>query len=250
MTTLAVSPENASTAGTLLVGHRSLALRFHTVDDFTLIRSVTRAHDAPITVSVADPTGSIFATGSADGTVKVWDATQGHCTHVFKGHGGVMSALYFDISPSRPPRLVTASDDCRVRVWDLTTRKALLNLDGHSSVVRGLAVTSDGKSIISGGRDKVYSVWDAKNGKLKQTIPVYETLEGLGLCDLPVPQASKQIDGKGKKKQVDGETRQVIWTAGDSGIIKFWELETGQAIPSSAGVALSKSKTHEIVGIW
>lgn len=248
-----MSPENASSAGTLLVAHRSLALRFHTVDDFTLIRSVARAHDAPITVSTSDPTGSLFATGSADGTVKVWDATQGHCTHVFKGHGGVMSALYFDINPSRPPRLVTASDDCRVRVWDLTTRKALLNLDGHSSVVRGLAVTSDGKNIISGGRDKVYSVWDAKTGKLKQTIPVYETLEGLGLCEVPAntqQQSSKDIDGKGKKKSLDqGETKQVIWTAGDSGKIRFWDLESGKSIPASGSAALSTSKTHEIVGI-
>lgn len=161
-----------------------------------------------------------------------------------------MSALYFDINPSRPPRLVTASDDCRVRVWDLTTRKALLNLDGHTSVVRGLAVTSDGKTIISGGRDKVYSVWDAATGKLKQTIPVYETLEGLGLCELPIPQVSKQVDGKGKKKQVDSETKQVVWTAGDSGILKFWDLETGQAIQAPGNAALSRSKTHEIVGIW
>lgn len=161
-----------------------------------------------------------------------------------------MSALYFDISASRPPRLVTASDDCRVRVWDLTTRKALLNLDGHTSVVRGLAVTPDGKTIISGGRDKVYSVWDATTGKLKQTIPVYETLEGLGLCELPIPQTTKQVDGKGKKKQVDSETMQVIWTAGDSGTIKFWDLASGQAIPASSNKALSKSKTHEIVGIW
>ncbi|KAK9899009.1 WD40 repeat-like protein [Cystobasidium minutum MCA 4210] len=252
VTTLAVSPENASTAGTLLVAHRSLALRFHTVDDFTLIRSVARAHDAPITISASDPTGSLFATGSADGTVKVWDATQGHCTHVFKGHGGVMSALYFDINPARPPRLVTASDDCRVRVWDLTTRKALLNLDGHSSVVRGLAVTSYGKSIISGGRDKVYSVWNASTGKLKQTIPVYETLEGLGLCEVPVPPqpaTSKEVNGKGKKKQVEGQTKQVIWTAGDSGKIKFWDLETGQSISATGSTALSTSKTHEIVGI-
>lgn len=242
----------------MLVAHRSLALRFHTVDDFTLIRSVARAHDAPITISTSDPTGSLFATGSADGTVKVWDATQGHCTHVFKGHGGVMSALYFDINTARPPRLVTASDDCRVRVWDLSTRKALLNLDGHSSVVRGLAVTSDGKSIISGGRDKVYSVWDASTGKLQQTIPVYETLEGLGLCEVPVllptstSSSSEQVDGKGKgkKKQIEGQTKQVIWTAGDSGKIRFWDLETGQAIPTSGSSTLSSSKTHEIVSIW
>lgn len=161
-----------------------------------------------------------------------------------------MSALYFDIHPSRSPRLVTASDDCRVRVWDLSTRKALLNLDGHTSVVRGLAVTADGKRIISGGRDKVFSVWDATTGKLKQSIPVYETLEGLGLCDVVIAQPFSQTDGKGKKKQVEGESKQVIWTAGDSGKIKFWDLESGQAIKTAGDAGLNASKTHEIVGVW
>lgn len=255
VTTLALATESAASAGILLVAHRSLALRFYSVDDFSLIRSVARAHDAPIIVSASDPTGALFATGSADGMVKVWDAIHGHCTHVFRGHGGVVSALYFDINPSRAPRLFTASDDCRVRGWDLQSRKSLFVLEGHSSVVRGLAVTQDGSMLVSGGRDRVYSVWELPSGNLKQTIPVFETLEALGIVQVEADEAADEgtVKGKGKKKAQRQTQKQYVWTAGDSGRIRMWDLETGQEanIASSGAPSTSAgSEAHHVTSVW
>lgn len=248
MTTLALSCENASSAGVLVVAHRSLALRFYSTEDNSLTKSVARAHDAPIIVAAADPTGSVFATGSADGVVKVWDASQAHCTHVFRGHGGVVSALFFDVSSQRPPRLVSASDDCRVRVWDLTTRKSLLVLDGHSSVIRGLAVTRDGGTLVSAGRDKVLNLWDLPSGTLRSTIPVFETLEAIGLVDASsaIPE-TLHSRGKGKQKALPA-TRQLVWTAGDSGVVKLWDIGTNQQV-STSSQRISAAKFHEIVHV-
>ena len=259
VTTLALSRENATSAGVLAVAHRSLALRFYSLEDFTLARSVARAHDAPITVAVSDPSGSLFATGSADGIVKVWDAKHAHCTHVFRGHGGVVSSLFFDVETTanatgrktRPPRLVSASDDCRVRVWDLNTRKSLLVLDGHSSVVRGLAVTGDGKTLVSGGRDSVFNVWDLPSGELKSTTPVFETLEAIGIVE--VPSTSGDKGRKGKQKATDSGVKSLLWTAGDSGTVKLWDIETGQRVTTGDSPAeadeqgASSSATHEIL---
>ena len=198
-------------------------------------------------MATSDPTGSLFATGSADGIVKVWDATQCHCTHVFRGRGGVVSALVFDIHHSRPPCLFSASDDCKIRRWDLTTRQSLAVLDGHSSVVRGLAVTSDGTTLVSGGRDKVYNVWQLPSGNLKHTIPIFETLEAIGLIDY---QANGEVPTKeGKKKQAPKAMRTCIWTAGDTGKIRLWDLQTGQAIPAPF-VERNAGRPHEIVHVW
>jgi U3 small nucleolar RNA-associated protein 13 len=69
-----------------------------------------------------DRTSSLVATGSADGTVKVWDIAGGFCTHNFKGHGGVISAVLFHPDQAKA-WLYSGADDCTVRVWDLKTRK-------------------------------------------------------------------------------------------------------------------------------
>lgn len=254
---MALASANAAHSGVLLVAHRSLALRFYATAPqndnapFALIRQLARAHDAPITVAAADRTGSVFATGSADGIVKVWDAAAAHCTHVFRGHGGVVSALAFDVDPGRPPRLFSASDDCRIRAWDLNTRKSLLVLDGHSSVVRGLDITRDGRTLVAGGRDRVFTVWDLPSGHLRHTIPVYETLEAVGLVEVAKEDADVESSkkGKGKAKEInDPSARVCVWTAGDSGHIRLWDVHTGQQVQTTT--QHGDTKVHEVVHVW
>ena len=49
-----------------------------------------KAHKMPVTTMAYDATGSLLATGSADMTVMVFNVAKGFCTHVFKGHEGVV----------------------------------------------------------------------------------------------------------------------------------------------------------------
>ncbi|GAA5863918.1 hypothetical protein JCM3774_004417 [Rhodotorula dairenensis] len=261
VTTLAVTPSPVSPqdGGYLLTCCRSLALHIYSLPSLSLHRHIPRAHDAPIITSCADPTGTLFATGAADGTVKVWDAAHGHCTHVFKGHGGVISAMVFDIASvgdggrQGRARLVTGADDCKIRVWDLRTREGVHVLDGHVSVVRGLDVTKDGKLLVSGGRDKVVNVWDLERGVLRKTIPVFETVEAVGLVD--VPEAAADRKGKGKEKE--GATRRAVYTGGDKGSIRLWDLMTNEQIrgashegsSSAEAASAAAGKVHEILDV-
>lgn len=91
-----------------------------------------KVHEAP--VLVMDTKSSLVATGSADSTVKCWDIEKGHCTHNFKGHAGIVSALKF-----HPSKLILASgsDDCKIRVWDLKKKSYLwANLDAWQYWIR------------------------------------------------------------------------------------------------------------------
>lgn len=247
VTTLAITPTPASPSagGYLLTCGRSLALQIYSLPDLTLHRTIPKAHESPIITSCADPTGTLFATGSADGLVKVWDAKAAHCTHVFKGHGGVISALVFDIGTGGRARLVSGADDCRIRVWDLRTRECVHVLEGHVSVVRGLEVSPDGRTLVSGGRDKVFNVWDMERGVVRRTVPVFETLEAVGLVEIEAKVAGK---GKGKAAEGEGEKRWAVWTGGDKGVVRLWDLATGEPI-QGAEPPTSTGKTHEILDV-
>ncbi|KDN48499.1 WD40 repeat-like protein [Tilletiaria anomala UBC 951] len=238
------------TSATMVSATRALFLRFYSVTvtvavptaaheggnsqpvirvEARLQRSITRAHEAAIVVLSASsslsaalrrraPTSGsngeqhlqMLATGSSDGTVKVWDVAGGYCTHVLKGHGGVVSALAWDVflpasgvsdagkgkqkgeagRGQRRINLFTGSVDGRVRWWNLLAtasessstpgtskggiqQKPRQTLGTHVSVVRGLSVSADGRCLVTGARDRTMGIWrlQAAGAKRRESVP-------------------------------------------------------------------------------
>lgn len=250
VSTFALTPQLSTETGTLIVARKSLQLQWYSVpfadSNASASKTVHRAHDAPIITMSADPSSHIYATGAADGIVKVWSIEGGFCTHVFKGHGGVISAFAWDLSIPNDARLVSGADDCRIRVWNLKNRKCEAILEGHVSVVRGLAVTEDGSTLVSAGRDQVVNIWPLKRNPAKtsghqpkNTFPVLETVEACGLLEVPVANPSSK--GKGKQRE---ETHTAIFTAGDKGQLRLWSLATGHLLAAEHSTS---AKPVEIV---
>ncbi|KAF9378500.1 U3 small nucleolar RNA-associated protein 13 [Podila verticillata] len=232
ITTFAVTPDGH----TLVSASRSLQLKTWDLRTGTLTRTL-KAHDAPIIVMAIDSTSTLVATGSADSTVKVWDIAGGFCTHNFKGHGGVISAVLFHPDQSKW-WLCSGADDCTVRIWNLKTRKQVAVLESHVSVIRGLAVSNSGNSLISGSRDKVVNVWDLTAMKLATTYPIYETLETVGILQ---KSAVQTIGDK------DVSDKEMFYTAGDAGIIRIWDLRSGELIAAQKEEQGSKSGVSDVI---
>jgi U3 small nucleolar RNA-associated protein 13 len=223
------------------------------------IRVVARAHDAPVHVCKADPTSTYLASGSADGVVKVWDIVRGYITHVFKGHGGVVSALAFDyhqdpssVKQQQKMQLITGSVDTRIRIFELTdsasrgtgSQKPVAVLEGHVSVPRGLDVSLDGKWLISGGRDSVVLIWDltpmqqpsSKNPKgkgkdkvaapmLAKTVPILERVEAVGLL-----RPDEDLTGS-----TSASDKLRFYTGGENGVVKIWDAREGNVLFTLGG---------------
>src|SRR5262249_38055889 len=72
--------------------------------------------------------GKRVASGSDDGTIKVWDAATGQDKLTLRGHTGGVTSVAFS---GDGKRIASGSHDGTVKVWDSATGQDRLTLKGH-----------------------------------------------------------------------------------------------------------------------
>ena len=223
-----------------------------------------RPHSSPVITTATDQSGTLAATGSADGTIKVWDIRGGYITHTFRGHAGVISALHFfervdhvkgyalsnksrkekhapqestgDIDKARnfttkagddSPNLhlASGSEDGKIKVWSLAKRKPVATLDSHVSVVRGIDFTSKSNLLVTASRDKTVILWDSQTWKLVRVIPILESVEAVGFL----------------------KNDKIIYTGGESGVVRIWERLGGRELTDGQGAGNDHSRTADVL---
>ena len=110
-------------------------------------------HDAAINSAVFGPDGRFVATGSSDGTARVWDVASGNQTLELRGHAAAVTDVAF--SPDGQ-RLVTDGEDGTTRLWDISPGR-LLRL-GASSAPLAMP-RSDGKVAVLDRTDGAVRLW-------------------------------------------------------------------------------------------
>jgi WD40 repeat protein len=107
-----------------------------------------------------------LASGSADSTVKIWDASSRACLQTLKGHSGSVSSVAFSHDSTR---LASGSADSTVKIWDASSGACLQTLN-HSNWAYSVAFSHDSTQLASGSRDSTIKIWDTSSGACLQTL--------------------------------------------------------------------------------
>jgi WD40 repeat protein len=156
-------------------------------------------HGTSISCLALTADGRTLATGSAEGTIKLWDVAGRKERRTISGHRGSVGSVCF--SPEGK-LLVSTGGRGEAPLWDTATGKVVREWKHDSFFVAAATFTPDGKMVVTGGYDGNARLWDVATGALRaqlrglggldgvviepatQTLAVWGTGRAIGLFDL------------------------------------------------------------------
>ncbi|KAG2487144.1 hypothetical protein HYH03_014257 [Edaphochlamys debaryana] len=163
-------------------------------------------HAKEVTAAQFSPEGDLLATGSADASIRLWEAGSGKLAGTLEGHTDTVTRLAFNFSGKM---LASGSKDKMIRIWNVEARTCTSTLEGQPSEVVALAWSSSGVLLASGSSDGKVLLWNSVSGQCTSTF------------DVQTPSVSAMAFSPDAKVLATG--------GGASKAVRLWDVGSGKA---------------------
>ena len=186
------------------------------------------SHQNVIYAVIYNNKGDLMISGSADQTIKVWNAVTDSLQFTLSGHTAAVNTLA--ISPC-DRILISGGADGTIRIWDLTTPFTKPDvIDENCLEITAIAITPNGKYLVSAASDDSLKFWCMKT---KKNLCTYES---------NIDNVNSIAISSDNKLVAIGNT---------SGTVQLLDLETIellQSIDASSPIIFSKNSKYLITG--
>ena len=168
-------------------------------------------HEGPVQCVAFMPGGKQVVSGSTDGTLRVWDITNGATIRVIEG--AELGAYAVTVSPDGT-KAAAGCKDGKLREFALADGSLVRELSGHRGYVRSVTYTHDGSRLLSSAGDGSICVWEPERAE-----PVAR-LEGHrgGVLAISI----SPDDGR-------------VLSGGRDGTVRLWDLTGGTLVRTLEG---------------
>ncbi|HEX3070772.1 MAG TPA: caspase family protein [Thermoanaerobaculia bacterium] len=147
---------------------------------------VVQTGHAEFVRSVAfSPDGTLFASGSNDNSIKLWDVASRRELRTLAGHTDHVLDVRFS---SDGLLLASLGYDKTLRIWDVASGEPLVTINATNGAFAAFCLTPDSKTVItanhtfdSGGGDNLIRFWNVASGKEERTLDAGEGITALAI---------------------------------------------------------------------
>lgn len=114
----------------------------------------------------------LLASSGGDGTIALWNPSTGRLIRTITGAGNVFSIAISPCTSNNQQVIASGNDNGTIALWNQNTGKLIRTIAAHPNVVTSIAISPDGKTLVSNSSDQIVKLWSLE-GQLRRTLLGY-----------------------------------------------------------------------------